>query len=127
MNQRDCFYNKEAPGLPSHPWIILSKPEIDPDHIVIVNLTDAENYDDDSCVLEIADHPKVIKKRSCIAYRKAIITSDRSLEDMKRSGLIFMKISVSEETLSRILDGIREGGELPNAHRKILREQGLIP
>ena len=126
MKQGDCFFNKEAPGLPSHPWIVLSEPDANPANVVIVNLTDAQGHDDHACVLDASDHPGVLTKRSCIAYRWAKITSVQILEELRSRGAIFSKPPVSEQTLLKILDGVREGGELPNAHREILRRQSLI-
>lgn len=126
MKQGDCFFNKATPGLRSHPWVILSEPETDPNNVVIVNLTDAVGWDDRSCVLDVEDHPAVFTKPSCIAYRNANITSVDRLEEAKSLGLIFMKPPIPDQTLRKILDGVTESGELPNAHRAILRMQFLI-
>jgi hypothetical protein len=126
MKQGDCFFNKAAPGLRSHPWVIISEPETGPDNVVIVNLTDAEGWDDRSCVLDVEDHPGVFTKLSCIAYRKAIITSVDKLEEARNLGVIFMKPPVPDQTLRKIFDGVTEKGELPNAHRAILQRQLLI-
>jgi hypothetical protein len=126
MRQGDCFFNKPTATLPSHPWVIISEPETDPDNVVVVNLTDIAGWDDRSCVLEVSDHPGVFTKRSCIAYRLAIITSVVNLEELQSRGLIIMKPPVPDQTLRKILDGVTEKGELPNAHRAILQKQWLI-
>ena len=126
MNQADCFFNKPARGVPSHPWVIISDPAIDPDNVLIVNLTDAEGYHDRSCVLDASDHPGVFTKPSCVAYQWAKLTSVAVLETALANGLLFSKSPVSSETLQKILDGAQDTDELKNAHREILREQGLI-
>ncbi len=124
MKQGDCFFNKATPGLRSHPWVIISDPETDPDNVVIVNLTDAEGHDDHTCLLGPLDHPEVFRKRSYVAYRWAQITSVQELEEVKSS--LIMKPPVPDQTLRKILAGVTEGGELPNAHRVILQRQGVI-
>lgn len=67
MRQKDCFYNKSAPGVPSHPWVIVSDPIADPDNVLIVNLTDVQNIEDLSCVLDSADAPGFLTKQSAVA------------------------------------------------------------
>ncbi|HET6883356.1 MAG TPA: hypothetical protein VFI31_24615 [Pirellulales bacterium] len=127
MDQGDCFFNKAAPGLPSHPWIILSFPPDDPSNVVIVNLTDAANHDDKSCVLKPSDHPGVITKTSCVNYRDAIITDMATLQHAKKSGLLDLKPPVPDDTLDKIISGAVETDELRNAIRALLRQQGILP
>lgn len=43
MQAGDCFYNKASRDTPSHPWIIISDTEEDPNNVVIVNFTDADS------------------------------------------------------------------------------------
>ncbi len=126
MNQADCFFNKPGRGVPSHLWVIISDPETDPDNVLIVNLTDAEEHHDQSCVLDASDHPGVLTKRSCVAYQWAKLTSVDALETALASGLLYTKPPVSPETLQKILDGARDTDELKNVHREVLREQGFI-
>lgn len=127
MNQGDCFFNKAAPGLPSHPWVILSDPNEDPDNVLIVNLTDIHNHHDRSCVLGPEDHPGVFTKSCCVKYQAAKVTS---VDDLKRAisvGAIYEKSPVPDVTLYKIIDGAIETDELRNAHRELLREQRIIP
>jgi hypothetical protein len=126
MKQGDCFFNKAVRDLPSHPWVVLSDPAIDPENVLIVNLTDADWHHDQSCVLEPSDYPAVVKKRSCVAYQFAKVTSLGFLKDAKRKGLLYLKPAVSPETLKKLLTGAKESDELKNAHRELLREQFLI-
>ena len=126
MKQADCFFNKAGKDTPSHPWIIISNPEINPDDVLIVNLTDAENHSDRSCVLQISDHPHVFTKPSCVAYCWAKVTSVAALKHLESKGLIFPKAPVCPATLAKILAGAEETDELKNAHRELLRDQSLI-
>ncbi len=91
MKQADCFFNRAAPRLPSQPWVILSDPDIDPDNVLIVNLTDADGHDDQSCVLDASDHPGVFTKASCVAYRFAKLTCVSALEAAEAKGLLIRK------------------------------------
>lgn len=127
MNQGDCFFNRAAPGLPSHPWIILSDPNDDPDNVLIVNVTDFENHHDHSCVLGPDDHPGVFTKQSCINYRDAKITSLALLVKATSDGLLYPKDAVPIETLDKVIEGAVETDELQNAQRSLLRRQQIIP
>ena len=126
MKQADCFFNKEGKGIPSHPWVVISDPEINPDDVLIVNLTDAEKHDDQSCVLNESDYPEVLAKPSCVAYRWAKVTSVADLKRAESKVLIFRKPPVCAATLAKILAGAEETDELKNAYRELLREQSLI-
>ena len=126
MEHGDCFFNKEVRGVPSHPWIIISDPTVDANDVLIVNLTDAKNYHDQSCYLGPSDHPSVITKPSCVAYQWAKLTSVAILEQAKAAGFLLMKAPISAATMRKILDGAQETDELKNAHRAVLRSQGLI-
>ena len=126
MKKGDCFFNKEIRGIPSHPWVIISDPQIDPDNVLIVNLTDANGHHDRSCVLDASDHPGVFTKPSCVAYQWAKLTSVQDLTTARTKKLLITKKSVSPATLQKILDGAQETDELKNAFRELLRDQGLI-
>lgn len=127
MDQGDCFFNKSTPRLPSHPWVIVSYPSDDPENVLIVNLTDANSHHDRSCLLGPDDHPGVFTKPSCVNYRDAQLTSIADLNKALSMGLLFPKPSLPTKTLDKIIDGAVETEELINAHRKLLRDQGIIP
>lgn len=126
MQQGDCFVNKSAPGLPSHLWIILSDPSINPDDVLIVNYTDANNISDDGCELDAADHPGVITKRTRVYYQAAKVTSLSKLQEADAAGLLIHETPVPPGTLGAILTGASESDELKNAHRLLLQRQGFI-
>lgn len=126
MKQGDCFFNKAAPRLPSHLWVIVSQPDVDEDNVLIVNLTDVENHHDLSCVLDASDHPGIITKRSCVAYQFAKITSLARLQEALSSGLLYSRDPVPSETLAKIINGAQETDELRGDCRELLRGQFLI-
>jgi hypothetical protein len=120
------FSNKSARGLPSHPWVIISDPEQDEDNVLIVNLTDADAHFDDSCILTPDDDRQNVKKRSCIAYHFAKVTSIALLNRVDGQGGIFNKGQLSEGVMQKILNGAYESDELHGKHRDLLRRQRLI-
>lgn len=126
MQIGDCFVNRAAPGLKSHPWIIISNPAVDPHNVLIVNLTDAEKHHDASCELVPADFPEVITKRSYVAYQWANVTSLSQLRAVDSRGDLFRKGSVPPRLLQKVLDGAHDSDELKGGHRELLRCQGLI-
>jgi hypothetical protein len=127
MKHGDCFYtDKDIRGTPSHPWVVISDPEINPDDVLIVNLTDADKHHDQSCILDVSDYPEVLTKRSCVAYQWANVTSVAALEDVVSKNLVSHRPPVCAATLTKILAGAEETDELKNAHRELLRRQSLI-
>ncbi len=126
MEHGDCFFNKAVRGLRSHPWVIISDPAKDAANVLIVNLTDADKHHDQSCRLDVADHPAVIAKPSIVAYQWANLTSVAKLREAEAAGGLFMKERFSAATMRKILDGAQETDELKGAHRIVLRRQGLI-
>lgn len=79
----ETIYIKQPPH-PSHLWIILTPPQGNPPHYIIVNVTTARKDSDVTCVLTPHDHP-FIQHRSCIYYAKAIIAQETNLEAAART------------------------------------------
>ena len=94
--------------------------------MLIVNLTDADSHHDQSCILKPCDQPGVVRKRSCVAYQFAKLTTIADLKKLEQLGLIFRKGVVSRSTLDKIIAGAQETDELKGAHRELLRQQSLI-
>lgn len=100
MQQGDCFHRGTS-RLLSHPWIILSDPNISPDDVLIVNYTDARNISDDACELDIGDHPGVITKPTRVNYRLAKVASIVMLKTCGDSELLIHKAPVPRETIGQ--------------------------
>lgn len=110
----------------SHLFVIISDPTQDPDHIVTVNFTSSNQNTDQSCVMEVGEHP-FLKWQSCVYYggQDRLIT----LAEYKRclrSGDLLPHKPVSKDLLTRILNGAATSPFLPLGSRQILVEQGLI-
>jgi hypothetical protein len=119
------FRNVPGKNTPRHPWIVVSDPDMDPDNVLIVNLTDADKYHDDSCVLTPSDNSN-IDKPSCVAYQYAKVTTLDKLNEADSRNLIEHKSWLDEKSMEKILDGASKSNELKGAHRKLLRDQRLI-
>jgi hypothetical protein len=126
MNHGDCFFNKAAPGVPSHPWVIISDSAQNPTDVVIVNLTDADKYFDQTCILDVADFPGWITKRSAVAFQKANVTSIAALGQAEKAGLIFNKSHMPAAALNKIIAALPAADELKNNCKMLLIQQGFI-
>ena len=126
FHQGDCFFNRAGRDLKSHPWVILSDPQINEDDVLIVNYTDINKIDDMSCKLDVIDHPGFITKPCCVHYREAKVTSVNDLRRADSAGALLKKSTVPDETLDKILAGAYESDELKGAHRQLLRDQRII-
>lgn len=126
MNQGDCFFNKATKIVRSHPWVIVSDPNEDSGNVVILNLTDADDWEDKTCVLEPADHPGWLTKNSCVAFSEAKVTSVADLEAAHKAGLIFNKSQMPDAAFDKILQGAQVSEELKNAPKLVLIRQGIV-
>jgi len=113
-----------------HPYVIISRPDLDPDRVVIVSLTSYnepyhEIVKDASCLLQSGDHPW-IHHQTCVSYRDGTIVKRSQLEEFESEGHITFQEPVSDEILQRILQGAEQTDELPGKCRKVLEDQDLI-
>lgn len=60
--------NKKEPR--PHPWVIISDPRQNADRILLVNLTDGEQWIDGACEFAAGEHASISKK-SRVAYQLA--------------------------------------------------------
>jgi hypothetical protein len=109
-------------SLDHHLRIIVSDPQIDPDQIVIVNMTECDKDGDCSCQISIGDHP-FVTKRSVISYRDGSIVTLKKLHEISKKGLIKHGQPVSDKLLDRIRQGAFSSDFLPENCRRILEEQ----
>ena len=85
MNHGDCFFNKALPGVPSHPWVIISDSAQNPTDVVIVNLTDADKYFDQTCILDVADFPGwITKQKPRLHFKRRMSLQSQRLDKPRR-------------------------------------------
>lgn len=116
------FANTE---IDEHLHIIISDPALNPDKIVTANFTSWRGDKDQSCVVEVGEHPQ-ITKRSCIDYRRDICITLAQYEATVASGHIVPQQPVDRPFLERILEGAAVSPHIPLGNQQTLIDQGLI-
>ena len=117
-----------------HLWVVISKPESDPNKIVIVNFNSIKksraftkkSIPDNSCVLQPSDYPSFIYTLTYVNYQLARVYSSEWLAKKQAEYLIEMKDRVSKECLNKILLGAGKTKFLVRDIKAILIAQGLV-
>ena len=113
-------------AIDDHPRIVISDPELNPDQVVLVNITGFEGeYRDHLCVLEVGEH-KWLKKKTCISYKDASVVKQADIDKLLKNGGLMLLDPVSDEVLGKILSGAEASDDLPNKCRRVLSDQSLI-
>ena len=109
-----------------HLWIVLSDPAIDPDRVVIVNLTTYTIDEESACILKKGEHP-FVKHKTAVRYRDARITSPAALEKLRVARLLTPREPCSKLLLAKLRDGASKDADLLSEEcRDLLDQQGLI-
>jgi hypothetical protein len=108
----------------THLWIILSDPEIDPERILIVNLTTWKDYHDQACVLDGGEHP-FVHHRTCVNYPEARLSSLPQLFALQENGLLEPNERLSPELLRHIRNCAGDS-KIANEHYELLDAQELL-
>ena len=122
LSRGDTFVNNARGGLPSHLWIVLSDPALDPDQVVIVNVTTWKEYHDQTCILDAGDHP-FLKHRSCVNYPEARLPEASQLRELIDTGLLSPHQSLDPNVLERVSRGALESDRTPIGCAEVLRSQ----
>lgn len=121
----ETFVNKEAPGILSHLWMVLSDPKRGP-KIVIANLsTRRQDEPEHTCVVRPKEHPYV-SKESVVRLDQVRVAEMKKLEEAQRNGLLSPSAPLSIALLARIQKALGESPLVPNEAKEILRAQGFI-
>ncbi len=107
-----------------HLWVVVSDPVIDPDRVLIVNMS-TDRKIDQSCILQSGDHP-FVQHSTCIRYDKARLVADKDLESCLSRGDIRLDDPISSVVLGRIRQGAAVSDYIPIGCRQILVEQRMI-
>lgn len=109
----------------SHLWIVLSKPELDQEHILLVNFTGWRPDKDQACILDKGDHPYLTKK-TCVNYADSKIVTAEHIGKLVRSRDLTKHIPVALALLERIREGAMRSKFMPLDHGQLLIDQGLV-
>ena len=121
----DTFLNTPARGAPTHLWLIISDPELDPDQVLIVNVATWREGEDASCRLGRGEH-SFIKHDSYVNYYDAKVVSELTLRDLETKRLINWQSPLSTQLLAKVRKGALNSPLLALAKRQILDDQDLI-
>lgn len=121
------------PGNPwtvEHLYIVVSKPDVDPANVLVVNVTSVPKnpkiYYDPTCVIDKRDHPKFVTHPSWIYYEEAFFMKADEIEDGLATQKFAPAWSLGEKLLKRIIAGFANGDSIP-PHVEFLKKQKLIP
>lgn len=90
-----------------------------PHRCVIVNIT--SRAFDDSCVLDVGDHP-FIEHKSYVYYRKACIGEVSAIEQALRGNVVQRDQDMQPATLRRIQEAALRSTGTPNEVKDFLKE-----
>jgi hypothetical protein len=114
-------------GYGHHFWVVVSDPESDPEHVLIVNVTSDRGFGTDAaCLLNPGDHA-FVKHASYLRYSDSKIVSVSALNRQLAAGQIILEEAVSEAVLARIRHGAAVSDFIPLENRQLLEDQGLLP
>ena len=88
-----------------HLHFIVSKILSPSNKVLTVNLTSWHEKGDNTCILNVGDHPFVTHK-SFILYNKATILTTEQLDDAEHRNLIYRHNPASKKLLERIQAGV---------------------
>jgi hypothetical protein len=69
-----------------HLWIVLSDPAVDPDTVLLVNLTTYDSRKERACILLPGDH-EWVRKETCVNYQDAVVLRHVSDDGLSRTVL----------------------------------------
>ncbi len=111
-----------------HYYFVISDPSLDPDNIIVVNMTTRRGFasEDDSCILTDGEH-YVIRHKSWVKYEKAEIVSLRMLNQRYTVGIItdVFPDKCRPALIQRIIKGADTSKLTPKKVLRILQNQGL--
>jgi len=108
-----------------HLWIILSDPIIDPENVLIVNLTTLTPDKDQSCILRSGDHPW-IRHHTCVNYQDSLVTSLKKLTEARDGGALIIQAPLDAAVLKKIREDSLNSTRMPLDNADILIRQNLV-
>jgi hypothetical protein len=104
-------------GEDSHLWMVVSDPAKDPAHILLVNFTSWQHIHDQTCVVQVGEHPW-LKTRSVVYYPAPRIVSLAQLEQRIQYGLLSFHADLSPQLLRKIRVGALLSPFIPMAQAR---------
>jgi hypothetical protein len=123
MNAGHFFRIKNVADI--HYWTIISDPTIELARILIVNFTTWDPYEDQACVLQGGEHPRLPNK-TCVNYGRARVTDSNSLEKLKAANRLEFFEPLSPALLKLIRERALESTRIKIELAQILLDQELV-
>lgn len=123
MNAGDTFYVRDR-SVDTHLWVIISDPERDSECVVIVSVTIYEPHQEDVCLLNAGEHPRVTHQ-SCVAYNEARTITLDQLTSLRDEGKLSVQSPVSASILSKIRAGVSRSRRIKAQYLEWLLDQGV--
>lgn len=108
-----------------HLYAVISRPELDPENVVLVCFTTNTPGEEQCCVATKGDHSYFVHP-SAVRYKDARTTSVAKLEQLQTMGQMTPHQPLSPDLLRRVQAGAAISDFLPEGCRRILDEQWLI-
>jgi hypothetical protein len=108
-----------------HLWVVLSDPNLDPEHVLIVNLTTLDERKEKVCILKPGEHPWV-QHDTCVNYADSVVTTLAKLNAARVGGAVTMHARLSASVLKKMRDAAMESERMPMANADPLIDQGLV-
>ncbi len=99
-------------GEDEHLWMIISDPKQNPDQVVLVNFTSWQYIHDQTCIVNVGEHPS-LATRSLVYYPEPMIRTLVNLQKSEKYGLLKHYPDLSAELLKRI----QRGPSVPDSFR----------
>ena len=78
-----------------HLWVVLSDPKLDPEKVLLVNLTSLDCLKERVCILKVGDHPWVAHD-TCVNYGDSCVTTLALLNAARAGGAIRQQTSARQ-------------------------------
>lgn len=117
-----AFFNREAPGVPRHLWLVLSDPAQDAERVVIANLSTKPGPDEPGCQVMPGEHPGV-SRPSYLRSEHARIVTAAQLERLSSEGLISPAHPGFDALLRRLQAALAASAHAPLGAKAILERQ----
>ena len=110
-----------------HLWVVISDPLAEPENVVLVSLTSWDRTKEQTCLIEVGDHP-FVRHRTVVSYAAARWgATSHQLDQLAASGALRPHQPASQPLLDRIRLGAARSRLLPLDAWTILDRQGLLP
>lgn len=110
-----------------HLWVVLWGPAGEDDAFLTVMLTTDRGYTDQTCILDVGDHP-FIRHRTSVDYKVCSRWRGAKIDELVKTGVAKPRDRMDAAVLERIRAGFFKAGRLPNTFMRIaLKEFGVEP